>query len=271
MYIYGNPLLPMSRLSSFKRAFRKENLEYAQVFLTVLAFLIGGYWTYYIFKYQYQVLPETEPTSLVLKSSIEYSGSLDSLDFYDISLSIANKSKSRIKIPASFYNVTGMHVGQYENPSRRFPGGILRPDSVYLNNYFSYDTSSSVIIQTDRILDDDSYISPESEFNVHHSFAIPNNRFDVLVITTSSISSKKDAGIAIKWASDNIGRISAYPFIIKNHWFRQNDTIPYNMYKDKPLAEKYDLYFTNISNDYFTRNNIRQNKTATAPVPPPGK
>ena len=78
---------------TLKSILSKQSLEYAELFLKVLAFLVGGYWTYYIFKYQYEILPETEPTSLILKSSVKRVGKLDTLTFYQIELTIQNKSK----------------------------------------------------------------------------------------------------------------------------------------------------------------------------------
>jgi hypothetical protein len=234
-----------------KGFFKKQNLEYAELFLKVLAFLVGGYWTIYIFKYQYEILPESEPTSLVLKSSIKQVGTLDTLIFYQIELTMQNKSKSRIKIPASYYNIVGNSIQKFIYDDKRFAPNKLGSDALFHNNFFSYDTSSSLIVQTDKILEYDSYISPESEFQIQHTFAVSKKRFETLTVTISTISAKKNANIITKWEYDNVGRISAHPYVVKTHIFGKNDTILYNSSKEKPLGEKYDIYFTTIVNDYF--------------------
>ncbi len=77
-----------------------------------------------ILKFQYEIFPATEPTSLNIKTDIKKIATHDTLDFYEVKISIQNKSKTRIKIPASFYNIVAYNIESNIINQKRFSPGI---------------------------------------------------------------------------------------------------------------------------------------------------
>jgi hypothetical protein len=257
MIYLKNKVKPMTERKSrsfWRNAFSKSNLEYIELLLKVAAFIIGAYWTYYIFKYQYVILPNTEPTSLMIKSSVTKISSDDSLDLYQLEITLQNKSKLRVQLPSSYYNIVASKIRKQVLSINRYKPGALPKDSVYLNNFFTSDTSQMIIVQTDRILNDNSFINPESEFNIQRAFALTKNEFDLLTVDISTISSKVNSNNFVTWSYDNVGRLTANLFIVEDHLFRKADTLEYNYEKQKPYSQKHDLYFTTLGNNYLIRN-----------------
>jgi len=248
----------MAVLKNIAKFFSKSRLEYVELVLKIAAFLLGGYWTWYIFNYQFKVMPSVSPTSLSLTSEVIKAGKKDTLEFYELKIVVRNNTKERVKIPASLYNIIAYNVTINSLTALRFNEGIVSADSLFLNNFIAEDTSTTTIVQSDRLLTDNSIINPDGEFRIHKVFALPLNKFDIVTVNLFSASTKTSADVITDWYTDKYGKLLVTVSGIEKHLFGKNDTIPDHSGDFDSYAKNYDYNFTEVVNEYYIRNKLSE-------------
>src|ERR1700734_3742176 len=93
----------------------QSGLEKVESVFKIIAVILAGIWTIYVFRYQNVVLPSTEPVDAIIKAEFKKMGRINSMNYVLITFSIKNPGKIIEKFPISYYNLSGKKITRLSN------------------------------------------------------------------------------------------------------------------------------------------------------------
>lgn len=241
--------LPQSKPSN-----KKKIREAIRDWLQIIAIFIAACWSGYVFIYEKYWEPSRLPLFISINGKPEKVSEDKEFELYKINISIQNKSHVRETIVSSWFEAKG-----YKLISRNYNSELSYKDSIKLNGSATryYDYGKSDLIDWEKIMADNSSMSPNQEYNVSYLILIPKNKYEVLRLNYFTIIDKarmfenkgqlfdieriinKDGNIALNLTIKG----ALVKSITSDDIFNRNPAIA-------PYIKKYKIYYSRTVNDF---------------------
>ena len=192
----------------------QSKLEKIESIFKIIAVLIGGAWTIYIFRYQNIILPSREPIAMTIKVNSQKVGQINDLTYFKLFVTFKNESKISEKVSAAYINSAGekIYTSNNEKDYGDYAPGIKdnNPESDDFSNYKFSKKGTNRFFQFSKLLSDNFVLAPDEEQSTNTLIAFPTNKFDLIHTEIVLIQSKKDAPLIVKWEKDSLQKVTAY-------------------------------------------------------------
>jgi len=200
----------------------KSNNDTVKNYAQVILLLIGTCWAFYTFVYENRIKPAKEPPEVIITTTLERAamkdaveaGKKDAVIAVTAKVTIHNKSKVRLKIYSSWFNISGYAVSPNVKTDDKSYSERIRsqkPDEneVDVSRYF--DESDGTIIRCASLLKD-SWLEPDEEYYKTRVVFVPADKFELIKIKVDLQMAKDDRFIESHWRVER-GELDARTYI----------------------------------------------------------
>ena len=202
---YPQPATPVERLGWLTAADARARV--LRDALQAIALLIAAAWGFYTFVYKEVIVPRNRPASLVVTPVLEAIGRRGNLVLARATFEMANRSDSKVYVPAMWYTVRGLRLQQVEQDDSAYLGANRKAaQQLYATARFSQFTAADLIAAGKVSTEVETWFDPGSEQRVEQLLYIPADRYDAAQLQVQYLITKDIRDVKeVRWRTNDQG------------------------------------------------------------------
>ncbi len=219
------------------------------------------------FLVQYFYLPQHEPRSLEVRSSLEKVGENANFVVIKGTIKIKNITKTRVEMLGGYYNVTGSKIEPAKMSDKEYSESLARQlrEKGRTRSARHYWQSKFETVFGSRVFDDTTWFDAEQEYEHEFHVYVPRNRYDLVQLQVVMDYAKNRKLVSAIWKVDKYGEIQAMA-CRKLPDFQKDQTNCEELDPDSPQYDEFARKYGIAQTDSLSELNLLRMRTPTFPL-----
>jgi hypothetical protein len=172
----------------------------------------------YQYVQQTKIEPLNRPPVLSLSADLEEVGRKDTVVALRANIKLTNMSDRRVRILSSWYNIEAsrLSVPLAELDNQAYSDlalhAVKQNNSPATARAIRHSADPFVVIASGKILPERNWFDTKEEFSLQYVFYIPENRYDLVRLTSQISLAKEDERLCTQWWPDERGGIWSFHY-----------------------------------------------------------